>query len=1075
MEVRLEKLLEQIDKGILQPRLGQVGRRTRKDVGFNVQLFRDNNSLKDKVNCYLHTGVNSKDLCEGDDLIVLVAPSKKVINRLDVISYSPFLPELVFSLNLEQLELIFPIVYSKLSNEDWIYFWNNCGEKPNGFVGELKTRLKPFVWKKVRESIPDYLLLKYIELIEPNTDELWRYIRSYHEEITDTDKNIIRGYISSHEETSRKLSSLTIAPETLIMSLDYFIPSESTFWTFITDKWDSAEDETQDAVYKAIQVAGYTQAEFLLNLINLAMGNNAYPLHLLSRDVDLLVGKLFDKHSLNNSQISKTIFMGCPVNPVFSVCETSIAPNKNAGAPDEYKGFGVQPDFHYWCRRKPCNIAPCQMKGSELGGGGSFYKLVEKFWGYPKSYLHDQSNSAFIRPLAAINRWNELIERLHCHSCQQPLRISEHSPNSINKMAYAVTYWHCSDTRCSEYARSVKLSHCQGSLCDNIIDNRESRQSCTPWEVRSYKKMYLCIDCGSCCKKHAESGGYTICPGCGNDDAFRVPPDNSGRMTCVYCNHQITVPWNNRKQVQSRFNQYNTNQKETNEQNLGESTKFLLPCKFLDNAGDGFFTLFYSDDKPRLYVYDLFTCLKNGYVINLPAYQKIYDISLLERLYYLGKFHNKYRDGKEKLFGLLKHISSINSQIELDNYSSRVSDYITNLLEKTSSNGVLEYYEKIELPFTLSLFSLINGGFTVDTKTLSMKASELELARNISVESLRNKGIDTPTIDDIKKWLANLDSDFEKVVLLNRIDHIDFKSIRHLDPVFEAFYRVEKIERMGNNIKSLFDLKGPIIPDYQIIGTNTLRCTSKNPNLLGFPKQLRPVVKAPEGRCIVECDYGQMDVGVIAALSGDERLLEDYNSGDVYSVLANKLVIEREHAKLVFLGILYGVTHKTLQIWLNKDATSVENLLDAFFNRYEKLGSYQKELILKGDTSGYVEAVNGLRRYVNAAYLTPDIKKWQHNWFKNYPVQASSAIVFKRAIIEVANNVELPTFKLIAPLYDSIIFEVPLEQKDYYTNLVCSAMRRAMKAYFPNLNIRVTVNDHDISCWNGGYGVEDLK
>jgi len=223
-----------------------------------------------------------------------------------------------------------------------------------------------------------------------------------------------------------------------------------------------------------------------------------------------------------------------------------------------------------------------------------------------------------------------------------------------------------------------------------------------------------------------------------------------------------------------------------------------------------------------------------------------------------------------------------------------------------------------------------------------------------------------------------------------------------------------------------------------------------------------------------------MDVGVVAALSNDAVLIADYNGGDVYSVLAQKLDIDRDRAKLVFLGILYGVGKQTLQLWLEKDEVAVGTLLEQFFSRYKALAAYQDKLIQQGERLGYVEAVTGLRRSVNKSSLGQSvdvdaIRSWQRNWFKNYPVQASSAIVFKRAIIEVAENVEPRTFKLIAPLYDALIFEVPLEQKDYYTDLVCSAMKRSMAAYFPNLNTHVTVNEHDVSCWNGGEGVADLN
>ena len=114
-----------------------------------------------------------------------------------------------------------------------------------------------------------------------------------------------------------------------------------------------------------------------------------------------------------------------------------------------------------------------------------------------------------------------------------------------------------------------------------------------------------------------------------------------------------------------------------------------------------------------------------------------------------------------------------------------------------------------------------------------------------------------------------------------------------------------------------------------------------------------------------------------------------------------------------------------------------------------------------------------MKRWVNlqayqAASNSEEIENWQANWFKNFPVQAMAAIIFKRAIIDIASNLAFDGFKLVAPMYDSIAFEAPLDRLDTCTNLVCSAMKRAMKAQFPELSPRVTVNNHDTTCWNAG-------
>ena len=551
-------------------------------------------------------------------------------------------------------------------------------------------------------------------------------------------------------------------------------------------------------------------------------------------------------------------------------------------------------------------------------------------------------------------------------------------------------------------------------------------------------------------------------------------------MKCIHCDHQIVIPWNKRDSVRQKHKSRHDSDV-VHASGMGKSsTQFVLPSQFIMDDGRGCFRLSIETEKPVLYVYDLFSCLKHGYVNNLSIFQKIYDVKTLEKLHYLGMYHPRYRQGHSKTYGLIKRLEEVSSQEMLDDFGPKVWGYLDNLVQTTGKNQVLNHYEQVELPFTLALFTLAGEGFDIDRASLAHLTSDIEIARNRLVEPLREKGIDTPTRESLREWLPYSDSEIDASMLMNLVDHIDFKTIRDVDPVFDTFYRIEKLERIGDCVKGVSGFTGPIVPDYQIVGTNTLRCTSKRPNLLGFPKQLRPVVKAGYGRCIVECDYAQMEVGISAALAEDELLTSDYNSGDVYSALGVELSIDRDTAKLVFLAILYGVSHKTLQVWLQKSEENVRQIFRALFTRYSGLERYQSELVRQGQSMDYVESVSGVRRLVNkkraSNAVSPEaIRAWESNWFKNYPVQASAATVFKQAIIEVAENVEPREFKLIAPLYDAIVFEAPLVKKDFYTDLVSSAMKRAMTRYFPVLDPQVTVNDHDISCWNGGEGVTGLE
>jgi DNA polymerase I-like protein with 3'-5' exonuclease and polymerase domains len=235
---------------------------------------------------------------------------------------------------------------------------------------------------------------------------------------------------------------------------------------------------------------------------------------------------------------------------------------------------------------------------------------------------------------------------------------------------------------------------------------------------------------------------------------------------------------------------------------------------------------------------------------------------------------------------------------------------------------------------------------------------------------------------------------------------------------------------------------------------------------MGLPRESRHIIQPEQGMQIIECDYKQMEIGVLAGLSGDELLTEDFNTGDVYSRFAESTSISRDTAKTLVLGILYGMTTSTLATLLKTDETQANLLVEKFFSRYEKVRKYQRDLVLKGEQQGYLESISGLRRFVNNNVTkTSMVRSWENNWFKNFPVQSSAATIFKLAIIDLADQLFGRKFKLIVPHYDAIVFQAPIVESDMYTKQVEAAMFRAMKKQFPNLNPQIDTKSNQENGW----------
>ncbi|RLQ21564.1 hypothetical protein DWB85_12475 [Seongchinamella sediminis] len=296
--------------------------------------------------------------------------------------------------------------------------WEEWVKRPVEQLAEVKEGLPDTLWRQLSTSCPDPAVPDYIHLLVLDAPLLWRYVSRNHRSLHSASRNKIKDYIAGSSDVYAAMSSLSIPTEDVPKALNYFLPAEAAIWDFIELRWDLVSPQEQSDFRTAIQESNYVQAQFMLYLADKGAGGDSYPLPRLGRDVENLVSQLFHLHSADQTRIAKTIFMDCPVKAGFSACEASMAPNKNAGQRDPYKG-GEQSAFNYWCRRFPCDAGECLVNyegkdDDELNAalparygifgtytiGSHFYTLVKRYWGYQKTVLHDQKNGAFIRPLA---------------------------------------------------------------------------------------------------------------------------------------------------------------------------------------------------------------------------------------------------------------------------------------------------------------------------------------------------------------------------------------------------------------------------------------------------------------------------------------------------------------------------------------------------------------------------------------------------------------------------------------------------------------------------------------------------
>ena len=215
---------------------------------------------------------------------------------------------------------------------------------------------------------------------------------------------------------------------------------------------------------------------------------------------------------------------------------------------------------------------------------------------------------------------------------------------------------------------------------------------------------------------------------------------------------------------------------------------------------------------------------------------------------------------------------------------------------------------------------------------------------------------------------------------------------------------------------NLVGVDGRVHPDHRQLGTHTGRQTSCRPNVLGLGRVFRPLIIAEPGRGIGEVDLSQIEVGIAAALYRDDNLIEMFNTGDVYSAMAQRFyrgqLDEQDRAldsgqfkrkyrklrdkmKICTLGIIYGLTAHGLGKQLGVSETEAAGLLESFMVMFPQLTRALARTAEFGGIRGYATTATGLRRHRKG----PDaaLSRWERNWMINHPVQGTAAALFKVA------------------------------------------------------------------------------
>ena len=400
---------------------------------------------------------------------------------------------------------------------------------------------------------------------------------------------------------------------------------------------------------------------------------------------------------------------------------------------------------------------------------------------------------------------------------------------------------------------------------------------------------------------------------------------------------------------------------------------------------------------------------------------------------------------------------------------------------KLKSTGTTKLFEEVEMPLVPVLADMEAEGINIDIKALRDFSAVLETdiskiekeiqdmaGKKFNVSSPKQVGEvlfeDLKIVEKPTKTKTGQYSTAEDV--LSKLENKHPMVRRILD------YR-ELVKLKNTYVDVLPDLVNPatgrIHTSYNQVVAVTGRLSSDNPNLQNIPirtERGREIRKAFIPRSseytLLSADYSQIELRIIAELSGDPGMLEAFRSGeDIHAATASKVynvpIKEvtgdmRRNAKMVNFGIIYGISAFGLADRLNISRTEAKGIIDNYFMQYPAIKEYMDMSIENARKKGYVETILGRRRYlrdINSANAT--VRGFAERNAINAPIQGSAADMIKIAMIRIHDEIKKRNLKskMLLQVHDELVFDAHKSELEELKVMVENHMKHALTLKVP--------------------------
>ncbi|MDR0643134.1 MAG: DNA polymerase I [Treponema sp.] len=407
----------------------------------------------------------------------------------------------------------------------------------------------------------------------------------------------------------------------------------------------------------------------------------------------------------------------------------------------------------------------------------------------------------------------------------------------------------------------------------------------------------------------------------------------------------------------------------------------------------------------------------------------------------------------------------------------RMKEYLDPALGEGETRGI---FENLEMPLLPILAEMEGEGIKIEPKVLKDYGEELgtELVQ-VENDTYRLVGhqfnLGSPKQLQEVLFVERKLKSGKKTKTGYSTDMAVLEELAREDPVPALILRHRTLSKLKSTYVDALveqaDSQGRLHTNFMQTGTATGRLSSKEPNLQNIPvraeegRRIRAAFVARPGNLLISADYSQIELVILAHLSGDNNLVSSFREGkDVHARTASLIFGvdedqvdsgQRRIAKTINFGVMYGMSAFRLANQLDITRTEAAAFIDAYFKTYSGVSRLINELVAKTEQTGYASTILGRRRYIPAINSRNKTEKAAAERVAvNTPIQGSAADIVKTAMLKVDRALSHSPAKLLLQVHDELILECPRAEAPAAAELVRKVMEEAVTLSLP---LRVSV------------------